>query len=437
MSLVTAATQWALVPPADWSTEAHALCIVSSMVAFWAMLSFLQRMECRESEPSAKQEPLKNWPSKTRLPKRGDCRFCPEDSGGHTSDEEETGSWFSCCTGPIMIASTAKQHRHRERRLQEHETHPKWTGLRLRHPGDPTPTSTRFTPGYLDDDSIYGGLEALDCSRDEREGCKALKAAVSSVDGPKDAITMLRYLRGRKGVVAAAAEMYRNSMNWRSTTKIEHGFMHGTRDDSLHKRFDDSWKVVGLLGRDRGGNPIIWERLGKTKMSACSETPVQFLVDHEVYTMARTQQAMDELIRLERKPYMYYTVVEDLEGLGIQHLNLSALQKYKACVRIDQDYYPEILSRILIVRAPWIFAQIWAIAKHFFDQGTRDKIQIVSAKDTKKVLSQFVESKWLPEEFGGTLKLGSNPEHYCCDPFIPTGKEVPPELVGDIRAAYS
>lgn len=318
---------------------------------------------------------------------------------------------------------------------QDHDglTHPKFTGLRMADPSGPMPSCQQFLQQYLDDDSVYGGYTRLQCSDEEKSRCKDLKAAVARVQGPKDAITMLRFLRARQGDVNLAAQMYQASMKWRNKEQLHSGFYLGTIDDTLHRRFDGSWKVLGLLGRDRDGDPIIWERLGRAVMGTCAITPTKFLVEHEVYTMVRTQQAMDELCRAEGKPYMYYTVIEDLDGLGLQHCSWTALQKYKECVRIGQDHYPEMVKRIVIVRAPWIFAKVWSIVQTFFDEGTRQKIQIVSAKDTKKVLDRFIDNKWLPVSLGGQLQIESNAD---CEPLVVIPKEVPPSVTADIRAAY-
>merc|ERR1712113_687690 len=105
---------------------------------------------------------------------------------------------------------------------------------------------------------------------------------------------------------------------------------------------------------------------------------------------------------------------------------MGALGKYKASVRICEDYFPEIVKRIFVVRAPRIFAQVWAIAKHFFDEGTRNKIQIVSEKDTYKVLTQYIDSEWIPASLGGTMQVGTSPD---CEPLISMGGPVSQEVI--------
>merc|ERR1712012_1409917 len=112
-----------------------------------------------------------------------------------------------------------------------------------------------------------------------------------------------------------------------------------------------------------------------------------------------------------------------------EHLSLKGLMKFKQTVRVDADYFPEIIGRVFIIRTPWIFSKIWAIVKHFFDEGTREKIQIVANSDTYKVLSQHIDKKWIPEDLGGDMRVGSGP---LCEPLICNGGPVPRKLIDDI-----
>merc|ERR1719259_710251 len=100
-------------------------------------------------------------------------------------------------------------------------------------------------------------------------------------------MTMLRFVRARKGSVEKAAEMYRSAMKWKAANGLEQGFRSGAVDDALHRRFDRHWKAIGLLGRDREGAPILWERVGTVDAATMSPVSVDFLERHEVYTMTR------------------------------------------------------------------------------------------------------------------------------------------------------
>merc|ERR1712066_99801 len=131
---------------------------------------------------------------------------------------------------------------------------------------------------------------------------------------------------------------------------------------------------------------------------------------------------------------MHYTVVEDLDGLGIQHLNLDAWHKYVICARICQDYFPELVKQIIIIRAPAIFKTIMKIIQHCFDEGVRDKMIVLDVQETRLGLMKYIDSKWIPESLGGELRVGGDPE---CFGVLPAGRSlVPQRLMDDINAAY-
>ena len=37
-----------------------------------------------------------------------------------------------------------------------------------------------------------------------------------------------------------------------------------------------------------------------------------------------------------------------------------------------KDRYPEVLKRIIAVRAPWVFPAVWRIVRTFLDKGTAE-----------------------------------------------------------------
>merc|ERR1719382_242083 len=100
---------------------------------------------------------------------------------------------------------------------------------------------------------------------------------------------------------------------------------------------------------------------------------------------------MEELSVLDGRPHMYFTAVVDMDGLGLQHLSRALLNLYHGIVRVDEDYYPEMVKRAIVVRAPWVFGKIWAIVRHFFDEGTRNKIQIAGS-DSMAALEPFIDA---------------------------------------------
>ena len=38
----------------------------------------------------------------------------------------------------------------------------------------------------------------------------------------------------------------------------------------------------------------------------------------------------------------------------------------------SKDRYPEMLKRVLVIRAPWVFPAVWRIVRTFLDKGTAE-----------------------------------------------------------------
>lgn len=310
--------------------------------------------------------------------------------------------------------------------------HPKWCGLRLQEPSEQLPSFEVFSP-EPPDDALLNKWAALSCTEDERQRCQQLATLVRDVDGPKDAITLLRFLRARKKL-DDAAKMYSKVMAWRAASQKYKGLVDGTADTSLHRRFDSWWQPNGVLGRDREGDGIFWEFLGRVNVSQCHLLPVTFFLDHQMHTLVRAQQALDEQTKLHRRPHMYYTIVVDLHGLGVGHLNFSGFRKYQKCIRFAQDYFPEMIKRVIVCGAPWIFGRIWSIVQVFFDEGLREKMIFLRGDETIAGLRKHIDEKWIPANLGGALRVAGNVD---CSPILPPPAGlVPQELMDDIVAAY-
>jgi hypothetical protein len=66
----------------------------------------------------------------------------------------------------------------------------------------------------------------------------------------------------------------------------------------------------------------------------------------------------------------------DLNGISYKTWNKSTMQVIKFILRLSQDYYPEILGKMVIVNAPFFFQGIYSIIKGWFDEKTRKKISL-------------------------------------------------------------
>lgn len=197
---------------------------------------------------------------------------------------------------------------------QQDTTHPKWCGLRHREPSEELPGCQAFAPERFQAPDAWEGQ--LGQTAAEQQGCAELRESLVLELGPKDPITILRYLRARQGNVARAKEMYKASMRWRKADNdLVDKFRSGALDDTIHKKVDQYWKPLGVLGFDRDGDPILWERLGRCHIPTMNRLPARFLEIHQVYMNVRIQQTLDELMRQEACR-VWSAVVQ--EGRGIE-----------------------------------------------------------------------------------------------------------------------
>lgn len=407
------------------------LCMASVGVAGVLLVVVLLKTWFRQflCEQKAKASLLR--PQSARRP---EPRHVPAPLRVTTATPQKTStswSWLPCCClgRDAEVSETAKG----EGDTGQGILHPKWCGLRLREPSDRLPSCEGFSL-VPPDEALLNDWAGLRCAADERDRCTELVHLVRGVDGPKDAMTLLRFLRARKQNVALAAEMYTVARKWHAANPLVSGFQLGTVDVSLHREFDSYWQLAGLLGRDHEGDCILWGGIGRSVFAQSALLPDAFFLDHQVHTCVRMQQALDEQTELDGRPHMYFTVVEDLRGLGTQHLNLDGWRKYSRCARICQDYFPEQVKKVIVVCAPWIFRRIWNIVKHCLDEGVRDKIVFIPASETRAGLLTYIDRKWVPEALGGQLRVGGDPD---CFGVLPEGRSlVPQELVHKINAAY-
>lgn len=58
----------------------------------------------------------------------------------------------------------------------------------------------------------------------------------------------------------------------------------------------------------------------------------------------------------------------------------------RSCLKISLDYYPEIMGKLTIINAPFIFTGIYAVVKGWIDEKTRRKISILGSNYMKTIL---------------------------------------------------
>lgn len=97
-------------------------------------------------------------------------------------------------------------------------------------------------------------------------------------------------------------------------------------------------------------------------------------------------------------------IVFDMAGLSAS-LDLDSISYIKSTLKIDQDYYPERLYRLVVINSPWYFPAIFNLFYYLMDSKTRDKFIILSSDFLPK-LSELIDPSVIPAEYGGECEVG-------------------------------
>ena len=88
------------------------------------------------------------------------------------------------------------------------------------------------------------------------------------------------------------------------------------------------------------------------------------------------------------------TLISDLRDFGIMQQDSAAM---RFSINVFTNYYPERLSKILNVRAPWLFMQFWKIISPWLDPMVRAKVRFLEAGE----VANFIDESEMVEVVGG------------------------------------
>eukprot|EP01087_Luapelamoeba_hula_P017942 TRINITY_DN5709_c0_g1_i2.p1 TRINITY_DN5709_c0_g1~~TRINITY_DN5709_c0_g1_i2.p1 ORF type:complete len:276 (-),score=36.89 TRINITY_DN5709_c0_g1_i2:58-885(-) len=159
------------------------------------------------------------------------------------------------------------------------------------------------------------------------------------------------------------------------------------------------------------------ERIGLVDVKGViSSVPVDVLMEWQRYGRERDRVGLEKRSRERGHVVDQITMIEDCQGIGMKHLYMPAVDVYKEVLKMSEEQYPETLRRYLLVNPPTIFPIAYKMLSPFVDPHTLQKIIIVPTdpEERNKVLAQYVDPKYLPEEWGGTCT--NHPVGRCIPP---------------------
>lgn len=105
-----------------------------------------------------------------------------------------------------------------------------------------------------------------------------------------------------------------------------------------------------------------------------------------------------------KRPVHQCMIVFDMAGLSAS-LDMDSISYIKATLRVDQDYFPERLHKLVVINSPWYFPAIFNLFYYLMDAKTRDKFVVLSS-DFLPTLSELVDPAVIPKEYGGSCEEG-------------------------------
>jgi len=163
---------------------------------------------------------------------------------------------------------------------------------------------------------------------------------------------------------------------------------------------------LGVLGTTKDARPVYYERIGAydpKKLDALGYEKLQRCHIRLQDEMLRRK----ELISRQLGHRMYkHVVILDMKGFGMRHMGPKVLGNIRKLMNLDNAIYPEVLKRLFIVNAPWLFQKAWSLVKGMLHPITRERIKIYGTKPKKFLpkLAEFIDIDQLPTWLGGTAR---------------------------------
>eukprot|EP01135_Chromosphaera_perkinsii_P003683 Nk52_evm1s252 gene=Nk52_evmTU1s252 len=271
----------------------------------------------------------------------------------------------------------------------------------------------------LGDDELYNWSdmdEKLLDSLEEEEKAKVvqLRKLLCSygVDAPH-CEQVVRFLRAREGNLNEGYDMIVKAIEWRRTYGTD-SLMAGWEPSSLLNRyFPGVWH-----GRDVDGRPLFVLRIGSMDLKGLMKVfGKAYLVNFTINLIERGLQICREVNLHDPCKLNNWTILVDLEGLGLKHMWRPGIKLCSTIAQIVQSYYPETVHRLVLVRPSPLFSVIWHLVKGFLDEGTRGKVTVIP--ECNEEVFEYIPKEFVPECLGGL------------DPISISGGTVPRNLYGN------
>jgi len=205
--------------------------------------------------------------------------------------------------------------------------------------------------------------------------------------------------------------MYRNHLKWRiryGADTILEEFPKSDWFDFLcqHYPASHSDKKCPKILRARDGSHLAIETMGNLNYEALTSglVPLDEVIRYHIWSMELNEQTRRNFFKEQGSKFLNQAVViEDLQGLGLGHLNMMfVIKKFSD---IDSVNYPDMLRKVFVLNVPPVFGMIWNGVRYIWSAGQQDRMQFISSgsTDLSTELLKLIGPDNLPKEYGGEL----------------------------------
>eukprot|EP00344_Euplotes_crassus_P004294 CAMPEP_0196998340 /NCGR_PEP_ID=MMETSP1380-20130617/3755_1 /TAXON_ID=5936 /ORGANISM="Euplotes crassus, Strain CT5" /LENGTH=277 /DNA_ID=CAMNT_0042414881 /DNA_START=1 /DNA_END=834 /DNA_ORIENTATION=- len=211
---------------------------------------------------------------------------------------------------------------------------------------------------------------------------------------------LLRFCRARSFKVKEVKKMFEEFIKWREENEVEYAFLRYDLSNIPKVR---EIHQAGYHGTDREGRPFYIDR-------PCTAHPIEDLLKiADIAELSRNYIRDYEFLIHVKMPACSAAAgkkidsilsVIDVKGISMGMFKQKSRDTLNIPVGITQNYYPEIMHKMIIINAPLVFKAIWAVVKTFLAKETLAKIQIIGTKYQDK-LFECVDPDNVPAAIGG------------------------------------
>eukprot|EP01124_Arcella_intermedia_P020506 TRINITY_DN27990_c0_g1_i1.p1 TRINITY_DN27990_c0_g1~~TRINITY_DN27990_c0_g1_i1.p1 ORF type:complete len:382 (-),score=75.67 TRINITY_DN27990_c0_g1_i1:44-1189(-) len=198
-----------------------------------------------------------------------------------------------------------------------------------------------------------------------------------------DNFYVARFLRARKYDVDQAVQMFVSTMEWKKEVDVEKIKETLPQNPNFQKLLDYwpsslHWEEVPTT---KDGSLVLLEALGRVDPALIGAFGMDILVQFHIYCMEKLESRYWETS--EKLGYWPgFIMIEDLEGLGYHSFSSNVLKVVKELVRINQNYYPEMLRKMYILNVPSFFYMFWKGIQLWMEPRSVAKMELINGNAT-------------------------------------------------------